>query len=173
MCVCVCMHVTVSVVGEVSMVHTGIGASLHYAPPGDWCVCVARRGHLRTRLMLAWPHRSKDSAGTEDAGDTSYSPDLHSPSLGSSMGAGTDTPLSQLTATPPLDHTMASELQDLVDDMTVEEYSSFSGHMSASDPRLVHPQRIKCQAVTRGGTPCKLNHTAGSLFCRRHTPLNR
>lgn len=122
--------------------------------------------------MLAWPHRSKDAADSEGAGDASYSPDLHSASLGSSMGAGTDTPLSQLTATPSLDHTMASELQDLVDDMTAEEYSSFSGHMSASDPRLVHPQRIKCQAVTRGGTPCKLNHTAGSLFCRRHTPLN-
>ena len=82
-----------------------------------------------------------------------------------------DTPFCQ-PAMPSLDNTMVTELQDLVNDMTTEEYSSFSDHMSASAPRLACPQRARCGAVTRSGTPCKLNHMTGSLFCRRHTPAN-
>ena len=162
-------------VGECQLLLTGPMPQCtltHTVPSGDWCVCVMRRGQLlRPSLMLARTHGTKGSDDSEGASEVSYSPDQHSVSLGSSTDAVTDTSLSH-PATPSLEYPMTSELQDLVDDMTVEEYSSFSDHMSANVPHLAHPHRVKCQALTRGGTPCRLNHTAGSLFCRRHTPMN-
>ena len=68
-----------------------------------------------------------------------------------------------------------SELQDLVDDMTTEEYTSYRSDLSANQVNssaILQPSRTKCKAITKGGLPCKINPTKGSPYCRRHSRLS-
>ena len=70
---------------------------------------------------------------------------------------------------------LSSELQDLVDDMTTEEYTSYRSDLSANQVNsstILQPSRTKCQAITKGGLQCKINPLKGSPYCRRHSRLS-
>jgi hypothetical protein len=146
---------------------------------GDWTVTKMRRKEPSLG-MLKWTASTpiKTSENGEDC-NVPLTPCGAVP-LGPTT---TDTPHSQhLLGTarnsciPGLkDSFLGSELQDLVDDMTTDEYTSLKADLSSNQGEtnwVPLPSKGKCQGVTKVGSKCRYNSLKGSPYCRRHANLS-
>ena len=153
---------------------------LTYPSTGDWTVTKMRRKEPSLG-MLKWTASTpiKTSENGEDC-NVPLTPCGAVP-LGPTT---TDTPHSQhLLGTarnsciPGLkDSFLGSELQDLVDDMTTDEYTSLKADLSSNQGEtnwVPLPSKGKCQGVTKVGSKCRYNSLKGSPYCRRHANLSQ